>query len=98
LGTYKIEVMAILQITSREFREKQKSMFDLADKGEKIIIRRGKNKAYTLVALEEEDLYFTPEMLAKIDSSLQEAKAGKVFAMLPNENLSEFLKRTECTE
>lgn len=46
----------------------------------------------------EEDLYFTPEMLAKIDCSLQEAKAGKVFAMLPNETLSEFFKRTECTE
>jgi hypothetical protein len=32
--------MTVLQVTSRQFREKQKAFFDLADKGEKIIIRR----------------------------------------------------------
>lgn len=91
--------MRVLQITAREFRDQQRNIFERADMGEQIIIKRGKKKAYTLVPIEEEDLYFTPEMLAKIDRSLQEVKEGKVLVMLPNETLSEFLKRTEqCTE
>lgn len=75
--------MAIVQVTSREFRDKQASLFDLADKGEKIVIRRGKKKAYALTPIEEEDLYFTPEMLAKIDRSIEEAKEGKTVKLTP---------------
>ena len=75
--------MTIIQITSREFRQKQKSFFDLADKGEQIIINRGKKKAYTLTPVEDDDLYFTPKMLAKIDRSLQEIKEGKVQTLTP---------------
>jgi len=48
--------MAIIQVTSREFREKLASLFDLADKGERVIIKRGRKKAYTLVPIEDEDL------------------------------------------
>lgn len=75
--------MAIVQVTSREFRDKQASLFDLADKGEKIVIRRGRKKAYALTPIEEEDLYFTPEMLAKIDRSIEEAKEGKTVKLTP---------------
>lgn len=70
--------MAVLQVTSREFRDKQASLLDLVDKGEKIIIRRGKKKAYVLIPVEEDDLYFTEKMLKKIDVSLEEAKKGEV--------------------
>ena len=52
--------MAIIQVTSREFREKQKNIFDLADSGEKIIIRRGKKQAYTLVPIDNTDFCLTP--------------------------------------
>lgn len=68
--------MAVLQVTSREFRDKQASLLDLVDKGEKIIIRRGKKKAYTLIPVEDDDLYFTEKMLVKIDASIEEAKKG----------------------
>jgi hypothetical protein len=73
--------MTVLQVTSRQFREKQKAFFDLADKGEKIIIRRGNKKSYVLTPVD--DLYFTPEMLAKIDKAVQHAKEGKVRKLTP---------------
>jgi hypothetical protein len=40
--------MAIVEITSREFREKQRTYFELADKGEKVIIKRGRKQSYIL--------------------------------------------------
>lgn len=72
--------MAIVQITSREFRDKQASFFDLADRGEKIVIRRGKKQAYALIPVENDDIYFTDKMLAKIDASIEEVKNGEVIA------------------
>lgn len=75
--------MAIVQVTSREFREKQASLFNLADKGEKIIIKRGKKTAYILTPVGDDDLFFTPKMLEKIDQVLQEVKEGKVRTLTP---------------
>ncbi|HBG42710.1 type II toxin-antitoxin system Phd/YefM family antitoxin [Limibacterium fermenti] len=87
--------MAIIQVTSREFRERLASLFDLADKGEKVVIKRGRKRAYTLTPIEDDDLDFTPEMLEKIDRSVQEAKDGKTYEMKQNETLDDFLKRVE---
>jgi len=75
--------MAVLEVTSRQFREKQKNFFDLADKGEKVIIKRGKKQAYVLTPVNDDDLYFTPEMLAKIDHTILQAKEGKVRKLTP---------------
>ncbi|MBC7418154.1 MAG: hypothetical protein H7325_08380 [Pedobacter sp.] len=58
--------MAIIETTSRQFRERQKDFFDIADNGEKIVIKRGSKKAYGLTPVEEDDLYFTPQMTARI--------------------------------
>ena len=85
--------MSVIQVTSREFREKQASLFELADKGENIVIRRGKKQAYVLTPLDDNDLYFTPEMLAKIDASIEQAKAGEVYRMQGDESLDDFLER-----
>lgn len=70
--------MAILQVTSREFREKQRRFFDLADQGERIVINRGNKQSYLLTPIDNTDYYFTPDMLEKVDQSLQEVKAGKL--------------------
>lgn len=83
--------MAVIQVTSREFRDKQRNMFDLADQGEKVIIRRGKKQAYILTPIEDDDLYFTPETLERIDRSLQEAKEGKVTRITGKGELKDFL-------
>lgn len=83
--------MAILEITSRQFRDKQKDIFDLADKGEKVIIKRGKKQAYVLTPIDDDDLYFTPEMIEKIDRSIQQAKEGKVKRIKNSQELDKFL-------
>lgn len=75
--------MSVLNVSSREFRDKQASLFNLADKGERIVIRRGKKKAYTLTPIDDEDLYFTANMLEKIDNILLEVKKGKVKTLTP---------------
>ena len=70
--------MAVLQITSREFRDNQKSFFELADEGEQIIIRRkGKNRAYTLTPIDTNDLILSPALKKKIEKGLQDIKDGK---------------------
>lgn len=83
--------MATLEITSRQFREKQKDIFELADKGEKVIIKRGRKQAYTLMPIDKDDLYFTSKMLEKIDLSIQQAKEGKVIKIKSKEELISFL-------
>ncbi|MDR2813449.1 MAG: prevent-host-death protein [Prevotellaceae bacterium] len=83
--------MEVLEVTSRELREKQKSIFDMADTGAQIVIRRGRKQAYKLTPVDDDDLYFTPEMLEKIDRSIRQAKEGKVTRVNSIEELHELL-------
>lgn len=57
--------MALIEVTSREFREKLKDFFDKADKGEKVIIKR-KDRTYAIIPVDENDLNFSPLMEEKI--------------------------------
>jgi len=61
----------IIQVSSREFRDKQKAYFELADKGEQIVIRRkGKKCAYILTPVNDDDLVLSPEMQKKIENPI----------------------------
>lgn len=42
-------------ISSREFRDNLKMYFDLVDQNEQIIVQRGKDKAYVIVTLNDDD-------------------------------------------
>jgi hypothetical protein len=79
--------IATLEVSSSEFRTRQGAMFNLADKGEQIIIRRRQKPSYVLTPAPTEfadnrdgeiDPFFTPEMLAEIDLALGEYREGKV--------------------
>jgi hypothetical protein len=87
-----IKVMNILEVNSREFRDKQRAYFDLADEGQRVVIRRGSRKAYVLTPVNDDDLYFTPKMLEKIDASIQQAKEGKTTKVSNREELKLFLE------
>lgn len=63
-------------ISSREFRQNQKEYFDRVDRGEQIIVQRGKDKAYILTPVTENDLYFNEEMIQKIKDSMKEIAKG----------------------
>ena len=59
----------MITVSAREFRANIKKYFDLADKGEQIIIRRGKKQAYALVPVFDEDLEFSQDMQSRIDAA-----------------------------
>lgn len=83
-------IMAIVETTSRQFRERQKDFFELADKGEKVVIRRGRKQTYVLTPVTEDDLYFTPEMIQRIKEAQQEIKEGKLTVLKNKEELDAF--------
>lgn len=96
---YNFKHKIMLVISSREFREKQKSYFDKLDEGIEIVIQRGKNRSYKITAITEDDtLMSKEEFLAKIDRSLQKAKEGKVIKQGEEESVQSFIDRLLCTD
>jgi len=81
----------MLVISSREFRQNQKMYFDKADNGEQVIVQRGKDKAYALTPVSENDVYFNAEMIARIKQSMQQIKEGKSKQVTTSEELNELL-------
>ena len=82
--------MTIIETTSRQFRERQKDFFELADTGKRIVIRRGRKRAYVLTPVSEDDLYFTPEMVQRIKDAQQEIKERKYTVVNTKEELDAF--------
>lgn len=80
----------IIETTSRQFRERQKDFFDMADSGQKIVIKRGRKQAYVLTPVSDDDLYFTPEMIARIKESQKQIKEGKSVVIKTKEELDSF--------
>ncbi len=81
----------MLIISSREFRQNQRVYFERADKGEQIIVQRGKDKAYALSPVSEDDVYFNTEMLSRIKESIQQVKEGKTKRVKTDKEISELL-------
>ena len=81
----------MLIISSREFRQNQKLYFEKADKGEQIIVQRGKDKAYALTPITEEDIYFNNEMLEKLKLSIAQNSKGKTKTIQSAEEIKELL-------
>ncbi len=58
------------------------------------LMKRAAKYLKKLAAQEEDETLMTKEeFFAKIDESLQQAREGKVYEMLPGETLDEFLER-----
>jgi len=81
----------MLIISSREFRQNQKLYFDKADKGEQIIVQRGKDKSYALTPIGEDDMYFNQKMVKKIKKSIKQAKDGKYVEITSSKEIKELL-------
>lgn len=81
----------MLVISSREFRQNQKMYFEKADEGEQIIVQRGKDKAYALTPISDDDMYFNAEMIERIKQSLKEVEEGKVTKVSTVEQINELL-------
>ncbi|MGF7137867.1 prevent-host-death protein [Roseimarinus sediminis] len=81
----------MLVISSREFRQNQKIYFEKADKGEQIIVQRGKDRAYALTPINENDIYFDSKMIEKIKQSIKEVEQGKVNRITTPEGIRDLL-------
>lgn len=81
----------MLVISSREFRQNQRLYFDKVDKGEHIIVQRGKDKAYALTPISKDDLYFNAEMVKRIKESIKQAKNGQVTTISTPDEIKELL-------
>ena len=81
----------MLVISSREFRQNQKLYFERADKGEQIIVQRGKDKSYALTPINDDDVYFNAEMVEKIKLSMEQAKNGEVKRITSSEEINDLL-------
>ncbi|HBG40507.1 MAG TPA: prevent-host-death protein [Porphyromonadaceae bacterium] len=80
-------------ISSKEFRNKQKSYLDKVDEGLEVLIRRGKGKSYKIVPMKEDDdsLMSKEEFFAKIDRSLQDIKEGRFTRISGKKELKDYL-------
>ena len=68
----------MLVISTREFRDRQRSYLDKVDTGTEILIQRRKNKSYKIVPVTEDDtLMSKEEYFAKFERGLQSIKEGK---------------------
>ncbi len=81
----------MLVISSREFRQNQKKYFEKVDKGEHIIVQRGKDKSYALTPVTEDDLYFNAEMINRIKESVLEVKHGQTKQVSSSKEITDLL-------
>lgn len=87
-----IKILAMLVISTKEFRDNQKNYLDKVDEGEVLLIHRGKNKSYKIVPVTDDDtLMSKEEFFAKIQRSLQQAKEGEVKIVSSKQELYGYL-------
>ncbi len=89
----KIKIMSMIQVTSREFRENQASIFALADKGTQVVISRGRKKAYILTPVNDDEysLNLSDEALERIEQSREQYRNGETTVCSTKDDLLNFL-------
>jgi len=83
--------MAVLEVSARQFRERQKSFFEIADSGRQVLIKRGRKQSYILMPVSQDDFVATPELLEKIEKARQQMREGKYTECKTIEELNNFL-------
>ncbi len=78
----------MLVVSSREFRDNQKKYFDLIDQDEKVIVKRGKNRAYILTPVNDAlKLSVNPELIRVIEQAEKEINMGNVTIIRDPKNI-----------
>lgn len=68
----------MLVISTREFRDKQKSYLDKVDGGMEILIQRAKKRAYKIIPVMKDDtLINKEEYYSMLDRGLQSIREGR---------------------
>ena len=66
----------ILEVKISDFRKDIKNYFNAVRSGEKVVIKQG-NDSFTLVPVSDDDLYFSPKMVDKINKSIEQINNGQ---------------------
>ena len=80
----------MLVVSSREFRERQRSYLDKVDAGIEILIQRGSTKSYKITPVSDDDISFSPEMEAKIERAKQQIENGECTVIRNKEELRHY--------
>jgi len=81
----------MLIVSSREFRQNQRKYFDKVDKGEQIIVQRGKDKSYALTPIGDKDMYFNEKMVKRIKKSVKQAEKGDYIEVSTSKEIKDLL-------
>lgn len=66
-------------LSIRDFRSNLAASLDRVDKGEQVLVRRG-NKVYTIIAVGDQGLEFSPQLNEKIEQARAEFASGETLA------------------
>lgn len=77
-------------ISTREFRDNQKKYLDLIDQKVRVVVQRGRNKAYELRSITDTDYILSdPEIMQSIQQGIEDIKAGRVTKIKDPKNIWE---------
>ena len=81
----------MLVVSSREFRDNQRTYLDKIDNGIDILIQRGRNKSYKVTQVTHDDTLMSREdFLAKLDRAAKSIKEGKGTVLNNAEEINAF--------
>ena len=80
--------MAIIEVSNKLFKDNHKTVYDLAESGKQVIIKRRNKQAFLLTAInKEEDLCLTSEMEARVEEGIKQYQEGKCIIINTKEEL-----------
>ncbi|OAV69398.1 hypothetical protein Barb6XT_00512 [Bacteroidales bacterium Barb6XT] len=84
--------METLQITSKKFFENPATFYDMVYTGTQIDVQKGRKRLFSIIPAQDDEEYFSPELQAKLDKSIQQAEEGKITILEAREDLLSFLE------
>ena len=84
----------MLVVSTREFRDRQKSYLDKIDSGIDVLIQRGKTKSYKIVPVSEMDTVILRDYILQPDAELARAITADELLAGVKEDLKEIFKNS----
>ena len=88
----------MIEVTSKEFRNRQASLLNLADQGEEVIIKRRGKTSYVLTPVKEnrvsepDGFELSAELEEDIQKSLEDIKKGRYISFKTAEEAMKYLE------
>ncbi|GHU97245.1 hypothetical protein FACS1894156_8830 [Bacteroidia bacterium] len=83
-------------VSPRTFGDKHKKYLDIAAAGTRVVLRRGacgKKQSFAIVPIDDDDSYFTDDVLQRLDLSIRQVQEGKTVKLTPELRNELFGKR-----